>query len=213
MSDVPQPFQVDRRRRVPLFRQVYDRARAAIVEGGLRPGERLPSARSLAAQLGSARGTIDAAYAMLAGEGWVVARGAAGTVVAPLPGSRPWTPALPVMPPGGAGAEIPGAMAAPPPFRMGLPALDAFPRQLWARLVAREARALAESALGYPDPAGDPALRRAIAAYLAIARGITCRPEQILVTAGYQGALSLVARMLLAPGEAVWVEDPGYHMT
>jgi GntR family transcriptional regulator/MocR family aminotransferase len=100
----------------------------------------------------------------------------------------------------------------PRPFRMGLPALDAFPRKLWARLVASEARASAGSALGYPDPLGEPGLRQAIAAYLAISRGISCGPDQVFVTAGYQGALSLIARTLIDPGTPVWVEDPGYHM-
>jgi len=95
---------------------------------------------------------------------------------------------------------------------MGLPALDAFPRKLWARLVAREARQLPLSGMAYPDPAGWQALRQAIAAYLAIARGIACAPRQIFVTAGYQGALGLIARTLMRSGDAVWFEDPGYHM-
>src|SRR5215831_9521152 len=69
---------------VPVYRQLYNQTRAAIASGQLRSGERLPSTRSLAAQLGAARGTVDAAYAMLAGEGWIVARGPAGTVVAPV---------------------------------------------------------------------------------------------------------------------------------
>jgi GntR family transcriptional regulator / MocR family aminotransferase len=95
---------------------------------------------------------------------------------------------------------------------MGLPALDAFPRKLWARLVAREARLLSIGGLSYPDPAGDRALREAIAAYLAISRGVSCTPGQVFITGGYQGALSLVARTLLAPGAEVWFEDPGYHL-
>src|SRR3954451_9778194 len=80
-------FAVDRRSDTPLFRQIYERTRTAIVAGRLRPGERLPSARSLAAHLGAALGPVDAAYAMLSGEGWIVARGAAGTVVAPQLGT------------------------------------------------------------------------------------------------------------------------------
>jgi GntR family transcriptional regulator / MocR family aminotransferase len=82
-------FSVDRDSPVPLFRQIYDRTRIAITAGRMRPGERLPSARSLAAQLGAARGTVEAAYANLAGEGWIVARGAAGTVMAPQLGGTP----------------------------------------------------------------------------------------------------------------------------
>src|SRR5580765_3796444 len=74
---------LDRSTGVPVYRQIYDNTKQAIAAGRLRPGERLPSARSLAAQLGTARGTVDAAYAQLSGEGWIVTRGAAGTVVAP----------------------------------------------------------------------------------------------------------------------------------
>jgi len=93
---------------------------------------------------------------------------------------------------------------------MGLPALDAFPRKLWARLVARRARSLSEIAMVSQDPAGYAPLRQAIAGYLAIARGIRCSPAQIFVTAGYQGALGLITRTLLAPGDVVWFENPGY---
>ena len=205
------PFVVDRGSSVPLFRQLYERTRAAIASGRLRPGDRLPSARSLAAQLGAARGTIDAAYAILAGEGWIIARGAAGTVVAPQLGASPRPPAA-TAPSRRRAARADVGEATPRPFRMGLPALDAFPRKLWARLVAREARLLSIGGLGYPDPAGDRGLREAIAAYLAISRGVSCTPGQVFVTGGYQGALSLVARTVLAPGSKVWFEDPGYHL-
>jgi len=93
---------------------------------------------------------------------------------------------------------------------MGLPALDAFPRKLWARLVAHRARSLSDVVMVSQDPAGYLTLRQAIAGYLAIARGIRCSPTQIFVTAGYQGALGLITRTLLAPGDAVWFENPGY---
>jgi GntR family transcriptional regulator/MocR family aminotransferase len=96
---------------------------------------------------------------------------------------------------------------------MGLPALDAFPRKLWARLVARAARSMGGGGLAYPDPRGNRELRESIAAYLAVSRGVACSPEQVFVTAGYQGALALIARTLIAPGTTVCVEDPGYHMT
>jgi GntR family transcriptional regulator / MocR family aminotransferase len=205
------PFVVDRGSSVPLFRQLYERTRAAIATGRLRPGDRLPSARSLAAQLGAARGTIDAAYAILAGEGWIIARGAAGTVVAPQLGGS-LRPQAATAPSRQRAARADVGEATPRPFRMGLPALDAFPRKLWARLVAREARLLSIGGLSYPDPAGDRGLREAISAYLAISRGVSCTPGQVFVTGGYQGALSLVARTVLAPGSEVWFEDPGYHL-
>lgn len=205
-------FSVDRDSSVPLFRQIYDRTRIAISAGRMRPGERLPSARSLAAQLGAARGTVEAAYATLAGEGWIAARGAAGTVVAPQlwAASQREPPALAPALRHPASNTV-GSESAPHPFRMGLPALDAFPRKLWARLVAREARTVSPGRLNYPDPAGDHGLREAISAYLAISRGVFCTPDQVFITGGYQGGLSLIARALIEPGAAVWFEDPGYR--
>ncbi|MEO8895598.1 MAG: PLP-dependent aminotransferase family protein, partial [Rhizomicrobium sp.] len=186
--------------------QLYDRVRTAIVEGRLAPGERLPSARSLAVQLGVARGTIDAAYARLAGEGYLRARGQAGTIVSPALRGVPSGP-VPAAP-------VPQTSVAPLlPLRLGLPALDLFPRKLWARLAAREARKLAKENLSYPDPMGLPALRDAIASYLAVSRGIACHPGQIVVTNGYQAALDLTAALLLKPRDLVWLEDPGYGFT
>ena len=205
-------FALDRQSRVPVYRQLYERTRAAIASGQLPPGGRLPSARSLAAQLGAARGTVDAAYGLLAGEGWIVGRGPAGTIVSPQLAERLRVPATTLM---AARRGGPGALPTEAPllpFRLGLPALDAFPRKLWSRLVAREARALSPPAMANPDPAGYGNLREAIAAYLAIARGIPCAPRQVFVTAGYQGAISLIARALIAAGDEVWFEDPGYPL-
>lgn len=190
--------------------QLYRRIRAAIADGRLSGGERLPSARGLAAQLGVARGTVDAAFARLTGEGYLVARGPAGTVVSPALHLRvPRPAAIESAPaPDPARPRIPPALA----FRMGLPALDLFPRTLWARLTARAARRLGSAGLAYPDPAGLPALREAIVAYLAVSRGLVCRPSQVIVTGGYQAAVSLVARLLLRAGDRVWFEEPGYHL-
>lgn len=191
---------------LPLQEQVYQRIREAIADGRLAPGARLPSTRSLAAQLSVARGTVDAAYGRLAGEGYVVGRGAAGTVVAPGLVTAALTPPAAVAPAYG-----------PPddflwPFRGGLPALDLFPRVLWTSLAASAARRLDASRLVYPDPRGLPELRAAIAAYLRVSRGIACDPGQVFVTGGYQGALQQVIQLLLRPGDEVWFEDPGYRM-
>src|SRR6516225_11811497 len=155
---------------------------------------------------------VDAAYGLLAGEGWIVGRGPAGTIVSPQLAERLRVPETTLM---AARGGAPGALPAEAPllpFRLGLPALDAFPRKLWSLLVAREARALSLAAMANPDPAGYGKLREAIAAYLAVGRGIPCTPRQVFVTAGYQGALSLIARALIAAGDAVWFEDPGYHL-
>jgi GntR family transcriptional regulator / MocR family aminotransferase len=100
----------------------------------------------------------------------------------------------------------------PLPFQPGLPALDAFPRKLWSRLTARRARRLAPGDLAHAAGPGYAPLRQAVAAYLAVARGVIAAPERILITAGFQGALGLITRVLLAPGERAWVEDPGYFL-
>jgi GntR family transcriptional regulator/MocR family aminotransferase len=194
----------------PLFLQIATRVRAAIAVGHLLPGARLPSSRALAAQLAIARGTVDAAYALLAGEGAIETRGSAGTIVSGVAGRRVEAaeqppllfPRVPDIEPDG-----------PRPFQMGLPALDAFPRKLWSSLIVRAARSMQPADLAESDPAGSAALRQAVAAYLGVARGIKCTPEQVLITAGYQGALALVRSVLIRPGDPVWMEDPGYHMT
>jgi GntR family transcriptional regulator / MocR family aminotransferase len=205
-------FRLDRLSSAPIHRQIYDRVRAGIAAGHLRPGERLPSARGLASQLGTARGTVDAAYAELAGEGWIVARGPAGTIVAPQAPSTIANQTLTIAAPGAEPSAAIAPEAGPRPFQMGLPALDAFPRKLWARLAAREARMISVTGLSYPHPAGYAALREAVAAYLLMSRGIACRPRQVFISVGYQGALGLVVRALLQHGDQVWFEDPGYHL-
>ncbi len=191
-----------------LYQQIADRVRVAAIAGTIAPGTRLPSSRALSAQLGVARGTVDAAYAILAGEGAVETRGASGTIVSRQFGARPDGPVQRTL--FATPEKTIGPAPAPLPFRMGLPALDAFPRKLWSGLSVGIARALQPNDFGYPDPAGYLPLRQAIAAYLRVARGIGCRPEQVIVAAGFQGALALVRRALLRPGDAVWVEDPGY---
>jgi GntR family transcriptional regulator / MocR family aminotransferase len=195
---------------IPLFRQIYDHFRAAIEVGQLRPGDRLPSARRLAEEFATARGTVDAAYAMLAGEGYIVSRGPAGTMVSPdLRGSAL---AKGAARPSLATGQEQHAVAGPKPFQMGLPALDAFPRKIWSHIVARQAREFTASEMAYPDPAGFPPLRQAIARYLATSRGIACTWRHIVVTNGYQDALGLIAEVLLEPGDKVWFEDPCYPL-
>ncbi|HUL09044.1 MAG TPA: PLP-dependent aminotransferase family protein [Candidatus Acidoferrum sp.] len=196
----------------PIYRQIYARIAGAVLDGRLAPGARLPSARSLAAQLSIARGTVETAYQLLAGEGYIVARGAAGTIVAPAldrtlltsDGRTSSRPAV-VSPPAGGMSVSPPAL-----FRMGLPALDVFPHKIWSRLFARHARSLGPVDLAYQPPAGHEALRVQVARYLAVARGVSCAPEQVFITGGFQGALGLIVRCLLQPGDVAWVEDPGY---
>lgn len=207
---IPAP---DHRPALPVYRQIYLRLREAISEGRLLPGERVPSARALAAELNVARGTVDNAYQMLIGEGYLQTRGAAGTVVSvQLSGGlglgashrHGVTPAV----------ALPSPMThggGPPlPLQLGLPALDAFPRKLWTRLAGQALRHSGLDGLVYPDPRGEGVLRSAVAAYLGVSRGIACRPEQVFIGAGYRACLDLIWCCLLRPGDVGWFEDPGY---
>jgi GntR family transcriptional regulator/MocR family aminotransferase len=197
----------------PYYRQIYDRVRDAIFSGTLKPGDRVPSARALADELGLARGTIDAAYALLVAEGYIQTRGQAGTIV--TPGIKPRAlldvsskPAAPMR--ATPNAFRPDSIR---PFQMGLPALDAFPRKIWARLGARCAREMHPVDMVHPAVHGLEELRHQIAAYLQVSRGIDCQPSQVFVTSGYRHTLSMIAQALMKAGDKVWTEDPGYPPT
>jgi GntR family transcriptional regulator / MocR family aminotransferase len=196
----------------PFYRQIYQRFRGAIAGGLLKPGDRIPSARALTKELGLARGTIEAAYSLLAAEGYIQARGQAGTIV--TPGLKLRTPVASPMPRSSSG--IAAASFRPDsilPFQMGLPALDRFPRKIWARLGARCVRAMQPSDMVHPSVYGLPALRAEIAAYLQVSRGINCSPSQIFVTSGYRHTIELIGHALLKAGDRVWLENPGYPPT
>jgi GntR family transcriptional regulator/MocR family aminotransferase len=193
--------ELDRQSRTPFYRQIYERLSDAITRGVLRPGERLPSSRSLANQLATSRGTVDVAYSLLSGEGYILSQGAAGTEVASgamVPAKKP-TQSAP-------------DQSAVLPFQMGLPALDAFPRKLWSRLTCKRARNLSVSEMMVPEPSGYAPLRESITSYLAVSRGIVCSSRQVFITSGFQGALGLITRAFLQPGDTGWFEDPGYFM-
>jgi GntR family transcriptional regulator/MocR family aminotransferase len=201
---------------------VFDRLRQGILAGTLPTGARLPPTRALAEELGVARQTVVLAYERLASEGYVRARTGSGTYVAPdLPDAAP-APAVP--PPAAANAlsarglrlaAVP-ASAAPRDNGLGtllaggIPAPDLFPTQAWARCAARVLKNLTSDLTGYPPPQGLTDLRAQIAAHLAATRGLLADPANIVVTAGTQQALRIAAELLLDPGDAAWVEDPGY---
>ena len=196
----------------PFYRQIYDRFRGAITSGVLKPGDRIPSARALTKELGLARGTIETAYSLLAAEGYIQARGQAGTIVTPGLTPRPSLANTRQRP----ASSNPATSFRPDsilPFQMGLPALDMFPRKIWARLSARCVRAMQPSGMAHPSIYGMQALRAEIATYLQVSRGINCSPSQIFVTAGYRHTLELIAHALLKAGDRVWVEDPGFPPT
>jgi GntR family transcriptional regulator/MocR family aminotransferase len=107
-------------------------------------------------------------------------------------------------------AHPPSDGTLPRPFVPEAPALDAFPFQLWSRLVVRQARRMPVNNFTYQDSAGYRPLREAIVAHVTVSRQVHCTPEQVMIVSGSQGALDLAARMLIDADDPVWLEDPGY---
>jgi len=197
----------------PIHRQIYEGLRRAILDGFLRPGQRVLSTRALALELEVSRLPVLSAYDQLLHEGYLEGRVGSGTFVSAL------------LPDDLLGSPLSTAAVArhaprPPirtsgegrlgPFRMSLPALDQFPHALWARLVARHAHALTHAQMAYSDAAGVVALREAIAAHVRAARAVRCEAEQVLIVSGSQAALRLAAAVLLSRGDRVAVEEPSY---
>lgn len=202
-------LQLDRAAKTSLAEQIHHGIGTAIHSGVLRPGARLPSWQTLATQLGVARGTVREAYERLVDAQMIVSAGSAGTHVAARPLKRR-KEELPAFDESDLLAMRRSPDGAASIFQIGVPAPDAFPGKLIARLRARAVREEATAAPLYPETSGDFALRREIAAHMAIARGIDCSVEQIIVTSGFAAALALTMHVLRAGGQTAWVEDPGF---
>ncbi|MGD1081390.1 MAG: PLP-dependent aminotransferase family protein [Candidatus Sulfotelmatobacter sp.] len=216
-------------RKVPkaLHRQIYDSYRTAIVDGSLRPGQRIPSTRVLASELGVSRFPVLNAYAQLLAEGYFESRVGAGTVVSSSIPDPPTSSEL-------TGAPFAARRSGPrpvarrcsilPPFEgrpwqlswgafvVGQIAYHQFPLQIWSNLVARRCRNMDAKSFHYPDQIGSGALRETVATYLRTARSLHCEAEQVMIVSGSQQALEMSARVLLDPGSRVWVEEPGYRL-
>lgn len=177
-----------------------ERLRDAIAEGRVGAGVRLPSSRILAADLGLARGTVVESYRRLSEEGLLEANRGGGTVVTEV------VPAL------AAGVAAPRAQASAGlfPASSGMPDLSAFPRAAWLRAERAVLATAATNELGYADPQGVPALRASLAGWLSRSRGMNVVADQIIVTSGVTGALSLLSQTLRDRGaSSIAVEDPG----
>ena len=199
-----------------LAGEIYRQLRASILEGRLRPGERLPPSRELALGLSVSRTTVCVGYDRLVSEGFVTSRVGAGTFVnghcEPRRGGMRRLPGVLRPRPFWDEVKLPTGFWRPTEydFRSGISDARLFPYETWRRLMGRELRASAVGHGEYADPAGHRGLREAIARHIGIARGVVASADDVVVTNGTQQAVDIVARVLLAPGDRVAVEDPGY---
>lgn len=211
----------------PRYQQIYRSLRAMILAGDLRKGSRLPATRTLAEELGVSRNIVLLAYRHLLAEGYARGLAGSGSYVAPeLPdpilkatnegrvrAEASATPRLSAF-----GRRLVGPLPQPGrvrqkleyDFRYGLPVADAFPFNLWRKLVVSEARRTSPESLSYGPPEGHAPLRKAIAEYLRRSRGVRCDDDQVMVVNGSQQALDLASRMLIDPGDRVAIEEPHY---
>lgn len=188
---------------MPRYQQIARQLKNAIEQGELKAGARLPSSRTWSQELGVSRSTVENAYGELVAQGWLERRGQAGTFVSGhvRPEKTVATPAV-----------FAGESQTPDPFQMGLPALDLFPREIWARVMGRRLRTQTRFDLALGDVCGEAVLREAIVDYLRVSRSIECLPEQVFITSGYASSMTLILRALAKPGEGMWVEDPGFPL-
>lgn len=200
----------------PIHLQIYGRFKQAIEHNLLKDGDRIPSTRTLASELNVARGTVESAYEMLLGEGVFISRGQSGTYVSNLLKTRPvkklQTIISDAQPAAAFAADVVVTKPISPVYLPGCPAFDAFPKKIWARLNGQRVRSQSSEEMRLKEPQGYEPLRQSIAAYLRLARGVVCEPQQVFITNGYQGALDFLGKVLELPGENIWMEDPGYIM-
>ena len=180
---------------------LYAAMRGLVESGQLQPGAKLPPSRQLATQLSISRGAVVAAFDQLVAEGFAEAMVGSGTFVAPAVPRPSGQPRKPTFEPD----LLPFR-----PGRMGSAMMDAAAFATLRRLIAKDLRQPALRGLHYSDPRGSEELREEIASYLRSARGVRLHADQVMITSGSQQALDFVLRALLAPGDAVWMEDPGY---
>jgi GntR family transcriptional regulator/MocR family aminotransferase len=224
-------IRLDRAAAEPLHQQLYRQIRDELVSGTFSDSSsRLPSSRELAIEVGVSRLTVNLAFSRLHAEGYLWSKPGSGTFVAdPLPetflsAQKPKAVGQLARSPrisdrvtnlldervgeqfdlGAPAAEV-GAV-----FLPGLPAVDEFPLEAWERLRAQVLARKGANLLRYASNRGDADLRKAIAAYLCDFRGARCHPDQIVIVAGMQQAMLISAMALINPGEAAWIEDPGF---
>lgn len=209
----------NRSRSQTLTNWLYGELRSAILDGRLAPGARLPASRDFASQYELSRGTVVSVLERLQAEGYVTSRVGFGTwvnrVETPRPARQPATIPAYIRRVVSANkrsqpwidqAFVEGTR----PFRIGAPAINEFPSEVWGRIAADRARNFRSWLKKEADRRGYQPLRNAIAEYLRTSRGVQCTPEQIVLVSGIQQALDLLARLLLKKDDPIWMEDPGY---
>jgi GntR family transcriptional regulator / MocR family aminotransferase len=206
-----------------LFRQVYRGVRQAILSGALRPGERLPSTRDLAEQLGLSRTVVLLAYDHLVAEGFVTGQEGSGTFVSAgmsrnvAPGTRGLARVQlsrfgKVVSQSIAIVNTPVARPTVPRYNFiyGRSDLSTFPFAVWRRLLLRQARKGSTKQFDYGSALGNAELRAAICAHLRRSRAVVCEPDEVIIVNGSQQGLDLVIRVLVDPGDTVALENPHY---
>lgn len=216
-------FRLAERSGMPIYRQLESGIRTMVLDGHLSAGDRLPSSRQLAADLGISRQTVKNVFEQLVTEGFLESRRGSGTFVGDVAVTQ-LAPEIPGGRIGRGGSQAPlskraraiaatkattrlGSVAA---FRPGVPALDLFPRRTWSAAHSRVMRGGKDTLFGYGPPGGLPELKQAIRLHVRDHRGIRCDEDQIVVTAGAQQAFVLIALTLIKSGSVVWCEDPGH---
>ena len=224
-SGIAPAIQVQKRASKSLYAQVYEGYRKAIVDGSLRTGQRVPSTRVLALELGISRMPVLSAYAQLLAEGYFESRVGSGTVVSTslpehsyrtkstTPRSRQTSEKRRRI--SNRSMNLPSVQGFRSrglgPFSVSQIAFDHFPLAVWNRLMTCHARNMRARSLDYGDPMGLKELREAIAAYMRTARGVRCEAQQVMIVSGSQQGLEITTRVLLDPGDYVWMEEPGYR--
>ena len=189
---------------VGLAVQIYEQIRAGIVAGRFNAGDRLPPTRELATTLGVSRHTVTTAYGRLSAEGYLNGNQGGGTVVAATVETDFRRAEMSLQTPQ---AVVSEPQRYPYDLRVGTPDARLFPLTEWKR---RARWAVDGLAPGYGDPAGSVDLRKVLARWIGLSRGVETTFRQVVVTSGAQQALYLVSRVVAGTGGVVAVEDPGY---
>ncbi len=195
---------------VPLYKQLYNQIREHILSGKLPADTRLPSVRDMAIELSASRNTVDGAYQELYAEGYLYSKPRSGYFVSALdqdvapqtlsgkPSKNDYLPG----PPSNFAYDFHPARLHP----------ESFPTELWRKCFVESLRRNSQQLVQYGDPQGDWGLRCSIQSYLERSRGVLCDPDQIIICAGLQQSLDIVANILKESHSVVAVEDPGYHL-